>query len=120
MICPKCEAETKVVDSRPTEGGTQIRRRRLCEACGYRFSTFETSPEHAPATDADLEKQRAEWREKARVTRQRMTPERRAAFAAHKRLCEKVRAEARETGVSVDLVRKRWGISNPSMPPSIG
>ena len=41
MICP-CEkkGETSVVDSRPTEDGTAIRRRRLC-ACGARFTTFE-------------------------------------------------------------------------------
>ena len=41
MICP-CEkkGETSVVDSRPTEDGTAIRRRRLCE-CGTRFTTFE-------------------------------------------------------------------------------
>ena len=34
------EGETSVVDSRPTEDGTAIRRRRLCE-CGERFTTFE-------------------------------------------------------------------------------
>ena len=41
MICP-CEkkGETSVVDSRPTEDGTAIRRRRLC-VCGARFTTFE-------------------------------------------------------------------------------
>ena len=41
MICP-CEkkGETSVVDSRPTEDGTAIRRRRLC-VCGDRFTTFE-------------------------------------------------------------------------------
>ena len=41
MICPVCKkGETSVVDSRPTEDGTSIRRRRLCE-CGERFTTFE-------------------------------------------------------------------------------
>ena len=41
MICP-CEkkGDTSVVDSRPTEDGTAIRRRRLC-TCGARFTTFE-------------------------------------------------------------------------------
>ena len=41
MICP-CEkkGDTSVVDSRPTEDGTAIRRRRLC-VCGARFTTFE-------------------------------------------------------------------------------
>ena len=41
MICPICKkGETSVVDSRPAEDGTSIRRRRLC-GCGERFTTFE-------------------------------------------------------------------------------
>ena len=41
MICPFCKkGETSVVDSRPAEDGTSIRRRRLC-VCGERFTTFE-------------------------------------------------------------------------------
>tara|TARA_B100000579_G_scaffold392030_1_gene367674 strand:+ start:151 stop:609 length:459 start_codon:yes stop_codon:yes gene_type:complete len=41
MICQICKkGETSVVDSRPTEDGTAIRRRRLC-VCGERFTTFE-------------------------------------------------------------------------------
>ena len=41
MICPICKkGETSVVDSRPTEDGAVIRRRRLC-VCGERFTTFE-------------------------------------------------------------------------------
>ena len=41
MICPCKKGETSVVDSRPTEDGTAIRRRRLCTICGDRFTTFE-------------------------------------------------------------------------------
>ena len=41
MICPCSKrGETSVVDSRPTEDGNAIRRRRLC-MCGQRFTTFE-------------------------------------------------------------------------------
>ena len=41
MICPFCKkGDTSVVDSRPTEDGSAIRRRRLCN-CGERFTTFE-------------------------------------------------------------------------------
>ncbi len=41
MICSSCKkGETSVVDSRPTEDGTTIRRRRQC-ICGHRFTTFE-------------------------------------------------------------------------------
>jgi transcriptional repressor NrdR len=40
--CPSCgEAEDRVVDSRPTNGGDTIRRRRECQTCGMRFTTFE-------------------------------------------------------------------------------
>ena len=42
MKCPACGHEdSQVKDSRPTEDGAAIRRRRQCEACGARFTTFE-------------------------------------------------------------------------------
>lgn len=42
MICPKCKHKnTKVVDSRDANEGKSTRRRRECEDCGYRFTTFE-------------------------------------------------------------------------------
>jgi len=42
MHCPFCKAEdTRVVDSRMAEDGAQVRRRRECEKCGSRFTTFE-------------------------------------------------------------------------------
>lgn len=42
MRCPKCKnLETRVIDSRLSEDGLSIRRRRECESCGARFTTFE-------------------------------------------------------------------------------
>ncbi len=42
MYCPKCDYDgSRVIDSRPAEDGKAIRRRRACDACGYRFTTFE-------------------------------------------------------------------------------
>lgn len=42
MKCPKChELEDKVIDSRLIREGEVIRRRRLCLACGYRYTTYE-------------------------------------------------------------------------------
>ena len=42
MKCPFCNnTETQVKDSRPTEDGSAIRRRRLCPSCGSRFTSFE-------------------------------------------------------------------------------
>jgi transcriptional repressor NrdR len=49
MWCPFCSHEnTRVVDSRLTRDGMQIRRRRQCERCGSRFNTFETPEIKAP------------------------------------------------------------------------
>ena len=42
MRCPSCQYNgTRVVDSRPADDNKEIRRRRECEACGFRFTTFE-------------------------------------------------------------------------------
>jgi transcriptional repressor NrdR len=42
MKCPSCQDNnSRVVDSRPIDDGRSIRRRRECEKCGYRFTTFE-------------------------------------------------------------------------------
>ena len=42
MKCPSCDHEdSKVVDSRVSDGGNSIRRRRECPECGFRFTTFE-------------------------------------------------------------------------------
>lgn len=46
MRCPKCGCEeSKVVDSRPSEGNDAIRRRRECTRCGFRFTTYERREE---------------------------------------------------------------------------
>ena len=42
MKCPYCNAQdTKVIDSRPADDNSAIRRRRQCEKCGKRFTTYE-------------------------------------------------------------------------------
>ena len=42
MLCPSCSStDTRVIDSRPAENGLSIRRRRECDACGDRFTTYE-------------------------------------------------------------------------------
>lgn len=46
MRCPNCGSEeSKVVDSRPSEGNDAIRRRRECSRCGFRFTTYERKEE---------------------------------------------------------------------------
>ena len=42
MKCPYCaNPDTRVIDSRPAEDGNSIRRRRSCDVCGKRFTTYE-------------------------------------------------------------------------------
>ncbi len=42
MLCPKCQHNnTRVLDSRETDGHKAVRRRRICEECEHRFTTFE-------------------------------------------------------------------------------
>ena len=42
MECPFCSHEnTRVIDSRPAEDNNSIRRRRVCDECGKRFTTYE-------------------------------------------------------------------------------
>jgi transcriptional repressor NrdR len=50
MHCPYCQhSDTRVIDSRVSDDGATIRRRRECEACGERFSTLETIELKLPA-----------------------------------------------------------------------
>jgi transcriptional repressor NrdR len=50
MRCPRCnESSTRVIDSRDLENGSTIRRRRECETCAHRFTTYER-PEGARLT----------------------------------------------------------------------
>lgn len=41
MVCPSCNGNTRVLESRSADGGAATRRRRACPACGRRFTTFE-------------------------------------------------------------------------------
>ena len=68
MRCPRCEAAgTRVIDSRDLEGGGTIRRRRECEACSHRFTTYER-PEGARLVVVKRDGSRQEFdREKLRT-----------------------------------------------------
>ena len=51
MLCPSCkQSDNKVIDSRITEGGAAIRRRRVCTACNRRFTTKERLEEELRLT----------------------------------------------------------------------
>ena len=68
MRCPRCEQTgTRVIDSRDLEGGASIRRRRECEACSHRFTTYER-PEGARLTGVKRDGTRQDFdREKLRT-----------------------------------------------------
>ncbi len=64
MRCPSCKAlgKDKVIDSRLTEGGAAIRRRRVCQACGRRFTTKERTEEELRLTVIKKDKSRVPYR----------------------------------------------------------
>jgi transcriptional repressor NrdR len=62
QVCPKCDGDTGVIDTRPYKDG--VRRRRECQECGYRYSTVEYSVEYLDALRGG--KVTYEEREKAR------------------------------------------------------
>lgn len=53
MNCPECGGQTSVIESRPAKNN--IKRRRECRECGYRFTTFEVRREHARALKDAME-----------------------------------------------------------------
>lgn len=69
MRCPFCDAEKeslKVIDSRACEGGRAIRRRRECEKCSKRFTTYERVEKQARLTVVKKDGRRVPW-DRARI-----------------------------------------------------
>ena len=72
MHCPFCQHEdTRVIDSRLTEDGSTVRRRRECPQCGERFNTFETAELKLPAIVKSGERREAFDDRKLRVSFER-------------------------------------------------
>jgi transcriptional repressor NrdR len=95
MRCPFCShAETQVKDSRPTEDSASIRRRRQCEECGARFTTFERIQLR------ELTVLKSEGR---RETFEREKLERSIAIACRKRPIDPARIERLVTGIQRQL-----------------
>ena len=64
MRCPFCNAEKEslmVIDSRACEGGRAIRRRRKCEKCSKRFTTYERIEQHMKLTVVKKDGRRVPW-----------------------------------------------------------
>ncbi len=45
LCCPKCGGDVRVMDTRCPKTSNTIRRRRICDRCGYRYSTYEVDSE---------------------------------------------------------------------------
>jgi transcriptional repressor NrdR len=72
MHCPFCQHEdTRVIDSRLTDDGATVRRRRECPSCGERFNTFETAELKLPAIVKSDDRRETFDERKLRVSFQR-------------------------------------------------
>ena len=95
MRCPFCGHEdSQVKDSRPTEDGASIRRRRQCEACAARFTTFER---------IQLRELTVVKSEGRRETFEREKLERSVAIACRKRPIEPSRIDKLVSGIQRQL-----------------
>ena len=98
MRCPLCLTEdTRVIDSRPAEGGTAIRRRRECSICGERFTTFERSAQEATVIKRDGRREEFDA-EKLKSGLRIACARRPISAAAIERIVERVEYAIRQTG----------------------
>ncbi|KAA9023209.1 transcriptional regulator NrdR [Niallia endozanthoxylica] len=101
MKCPSCQNNnSRVVDSRPVEDGRSIRRRRECERCSYRFTTFE-KVEESPLVVVKKEGTREEFsREKMLRGLIKACEKRPVALKQLEDLTSEVEKELRNQGAS--------------------
>lgn len=112
MICPKCSADTKVVNSRPhADDPTVIQRRRHCLGCDRRFNTFEGTQ--------DIVRRRSLKIERQTRYRERLAEEERSRRAKRDNIRAAARAEAAAAEQPVEEILSRWnGVAAPSRPAS--
>lgn len=107
MRCPFCQHEdTQVRDSRPTEDGACIRRRRMCPSCAARFTTFER---------VQLRELVVLKRSGRRVAFEREKLERSINVALRKRNTDAERVEQMISGI----VRQLESLGEPEVPSSV-
>ena len=83
MHCPFCQNEdTRVIDSRLTEDGSSVRRRRECEQCGERFNTYEPAELKLPTIVKSGERREMFDERKLRVSFERALQKRPVASDA--------------------------------------
>ncbi|ARF16351.1 transcriptional regulator NrdR [Sporosarcina ureae] len=104
MLCPACHYNgTRVIDSRPAEENRSIRRRRECEKCSYRFTTFE-KVEHSPLVVVKKDKTREEFSSEKLLRGLIRACEKRAVPIEHlKEIVSSIEKELRSSGnVEID------------------
>jgi len=105
VLCPTCSSTTRVVATRSADGGATVRRRRVCESCGHRVTTYERVE-----GDRLWVRKRGGGRQRFDLAKLRAS----LARAAHKRpiggdrldeLAEHVAAEVERAGGELDAAR---------------
>ncbi|KAB7783458.1 hypothetical protein [Methylorubrum populi] len=107
MICPKCSADTRVIDSRPEMGGKVIRRRRICVAvgCAHDFDSYESTLNVVARRQREAAGMRAYRRANPERAREQ---DRQKAKSRALRVSAEV--EAAETGQPLEDVMRAWDI----------
>lgn len=111
MRCPFCAHEdTQVKDSRPTEDNTSIRRRRQCNSCGARFTTFE----RVQLREVVIVKAGVDGTETRREAFDRLKLEKSVALACRKREVAQERIDQLVSGIQ----RQVETAGDPEVPSS--
>ncbi|WP_346023797.1 transcriptional regulator NrdR [Alkalibacterium indicireducens] len=101
MHCPKCQHNgSRVVDSRPADEGKAIRRRRECENCLFRFTTFERIEQSAVLVVKKNGNREEFSREKLLRGIRRACEKRPVAAAAQEKIVNKVEYKIRDIGAN--------------------
>ncbi|CUS49475.1 MAG: transcriptional repressor of ribonucleotide reductase NrdR [Idiomarinaceae bacterium HL-53] len=99
MHCPFCDTqETKVIDSRLVADGMSVRRRRECNTCKERFTTFETAELVMPRVIKTNGAREPFNEDKLRAGLQRALEKRPVSLEALEKLVHRVKSELRATG----------------------
>jgi transcriptional repressor NrdR len=103
VICPSCEAHTRVLESRPAPDGAG-RRRRECTACGRRFTTFERREPELHVIKRSGERQRFDGA-KLRAALLRAAHKRPVSHGDVEAIVARVQSEAEGAGGELDAER---------------
>lgn len=105
MICPKCKKEdVSVIDSRDAEDGKAIRRRRVCNKCKHRFTTFER-PEKSNFVVVKKDGARERY-DRNKVER--------GIWKA----CEKRQVTQEQVDNAIDMLEEKWAGMGKEVPSS--